>query len=203
MAEPGDAEHLLALHERLLQGDRVAPEELAELLLERLTAEVARQFPHTDIHIVYEGIADALLDYCAKPGGFDTARNVPLDRFLCQAAWRNVANSVRGEKRRKAREEKSVQDTESKIVELHPSVGNHNQNEAQLQQERLVELMETLENPVDRKVFELQMSGERRTEEFAKVMGISHLSVAEQRDEVKRTKDRIAAHFKRKKGPRT
>ena len=203
MAEPGDAECLVALHERLLHGDRVAPEELAELLLERLTAEVARQFPHTDIHIVYEGVADALLDYCAKPGGFDTARNVPLDRFLSQAAWRNVANSVRGEKRRKAREEKSVQDTESKIVELHPSVGNHNQNEAQLQQERLAELMQTLENPVDRKVFELQMSGERRTEEFAKVMGISHLSAAEQRSEVKRTKDRIATHLKRKKGRRT
>ena len=95
-----------------------------------------------------------------------------------------------------------VQDTESKIVELHPSVGNHNQNEAQLQQERLAELMQTLENPMDRKVFELQMSGERRTEEFAKVMGISHLSPAEQRREVKRTKDRIGVHLKRKKGPR-
>ena len=96
-----------------------------------------------------------------------------------------------------------VQDTESKIVELHPSVGNHNQNEAQLQQERLAELMQTLENPLDRKVFELQMSGERRTEEFAKVMGISHLSAAKKRSEVKRTKDRIATHLKRKKGRRT
>lgn len=143
MAEPGDAEPLLALHKRLLHGDRVAPEELAELLLERLTTEVARQFPHTDIHIVYDGVADVLLDYCAKPVGFDTTRSVPLDRYLSQAAWRNVANSVRGEKRRKAREEKSVQDTETKIVELHPSVGNHNQNEEQLQQERLAALMQS------------------------------------------------------------
>ncbi len=202
MAEPGDAEHLFALHERLLHGDRVAPEELAELLLERLTAEIARQFPHTDIHVVYDGVADALLDYCAKPAGFDTTRSVPLDRFLSQAAWRNVANSVRGEKRRKAREEKSVEDTESKIVELHPSMGNHNQNEAQLQQQRLADLIHTLENPMDRKVLELQMGGERRTEEFAKVMGISHLSAAEQRREVKRTKDRIGVHLRRKKGPR-
>jgi DNA-directed RNA polymerase specialized sigma24 family protein len=202
MAEPGDAEHLLALHKRLLQGDRVAPEELAELLLERISAEVARQFPHTDIHLIYDGVADALLNYCAKPVCFDAARGVPLDRYLAQAAWRNVANSVRGEKRRRVREEKWAENSDGKVVELHPSAGNPDQNEAHLQQQRLAELMQTLENPIDRKVFELQMNGERRTEEFAKVLGISHLSAAEQRSQVKRAKDRIGIRLKRKKGPR-
>jgi hypothetical protein len=201
MAKSGDAERLLVIHKRLLDGDRVAPEELAGLLLQQLAQEVARKFPHTDLHIAYDGVTDALLDYCAKPSAFDACRGVPLDRFLAQAAWRNVANLVRGEQRRKVREEKSVGYSGEQNVELHPSVGNSLQN-AEQSQEQQAELMQMLDDPMDKKVFELRLTGERRTAVFAQVMGISHLPLAEQRRTVKKAKDRIDVLLRRKKGTR-
>jgi len=80
-------------------------------------------------------------------------------------------------------------------------VGNYDQNEGQLQQHRLAKVMQILENAVDRKIFELQMSGERKTEAFAKVMAISHLPMEEKRRKVKQAKDRIVAQLKRQKEP--
>jgi DNA-directed RNA polymerase specialized sigma24 family protein len=201
MGEPGDAERLLVIHKRLLDGDRVAPEELAAHLLERLAQEVARKFPHTDVHFAYDGVTDALLDYCAKPAAFNASRGVPLDRFLAQAAWRNVANLVRGEQRRKAREEKSAALAGKEDVELHPSAGNPLQN-AERSQEQQAELVQMLDDPMDKKVFQLRLTGERRTAVFAQVMGISHLPLAEQRRTVKKAKDRIDVLLRRKKGTR-
>ncbi|MBI2928743.1 MAG: hypothetical protein HYY24_24025 [Verrucomicrobia bacterium] len=144
-----------------------------------------------------------MLDYCAKPSSFDHSRSIPLDRFLAQAARRNVSNLLRGEQRRQAREEKWAKSSDEKLVELGSSAGNPMQNEAELQQRRLAELAQALEDPVDKKVFELRTKGERRTSEFARVMGLAHLPEADQRREVKRAKDRIEKLLQRKKGPRT
>src|SRR5439155_13408712 len=101
MAEESDAQILLALHNRLLEGDRVASAELAEMLLPRLISEMERKFPKTDLHLLSDGATDALLDYCARPAAFDAGRCVPLNRFLAKAGWRNIANLLRGEERRK------------------------------------------------------------------------------------------------------
>jgi hypothetical protein len=124
MAESNKAQQLLILHTRLLNGDRIAPEELARLLLSSLSRELARKFPHTDEHLICDGVTDALLEYCARPNNFDTSRGVPLDRFLARAAWRNVANIVRGERRRQAREKKAFFDMPAdEFVELVPLRG--------------------------------------------------------------------------------
>ncbi len=203
MPGPVDTPHVLALHRRLLDGDRVASEELAELLLERLVCEVGRRFPRVDTHLVSDGVTDALLDYCARPSSFDTSRGIPLDRFLVQTARRNVLNLLRGGQRLKAREEKWGESSDEKVVELCPPPGNPMQDEAQLHEQRLAELTQALEDPVDKRVFELRMKGERRTTEFAKVLGLTHLTVAEQRREVKRAKDRIEKALRRRKEPRT
>src|SRR5713226_8040109 len=104
MPEEDDKQVLLALHTRLVEGDRVAPSELADILLPRLIREMQRKFPKTDAHLVSDGVTDALLDYCARPSAFDVGRRVPLDRFLAKACWRNIANLLRSEGRRKGRE---------------------------------------------------------------------------------------------------
>jgi len=203
MPDPDDAQGLLWLHTRLLNGDRVASEELAELLLERLVCEVAGRFRGTDPQLVSDAVTDALLDYCARPSGFDPSQGIPLSRFLAHAARRNVSNLLRGERRRKTREEKWGESLAEKDVELGASVGNPIQNEAQIQQQRLGGLAQALKDPVDKKIFQLRTQGERRTSEFAKVMGVAHLPKAEQRREVKRAKDRIEKLLQRRKAPRT
>jgi hypothetical protein len=198
VAKPTEAEQQLTLHHRLLEGDRAAPAELAELLLNRLARELARGFPYTDKHLIYDGVTDALLEYCARPTNFDDSRGIPLDRFLAQAGWRNIANIVRGEKRRKTREKKSGNDLPAdEVVELDPTAGNFLQEEEIRRQQQVAELLDMMENPVDRRVLELRLAGERRTKEFARVMSISHLAIDRQRREVKRAKDRIDKLLKR------
>jgi DNA-directed RNA polymerase specialized sigma24 family protein len=139
-----------------------------------------------------------LLDLCSRPETFDPSRHVPLDRFIAQAAWRNIRDILRGEKRRKVREEKAEEFSGNNLVELPSPVANSEESVSQREQQQTDELMRTLDNPMDRKILELKLAGVRRTEEFARVLGVNHLSVAEQRQAVKRAKDRIDVHLKRK-----
>ena len=81
-----DSAQLLELHRRLLTGDRTASEEVVRLLHASLTQEVAAQFRQTDQHIIWDGVIDAMLDYCARPQQFDAERGVSLKRFLRLAA---------------------------------------------------------------------------------------------------------------------
>lgn len=201
MPQRSDSAQLLALHRRLCNGDRTASEEIASLLLSPLVQNVSRKFSRTDEHTIWDGVTDAILDYCARPDQFDTTRAVPLDRFLYTAAWRNVANSLRGETRRKAREEKAGHAYAEFAVELDPAAGNLLQEEEieQLHRQQ-VELMSTLSGEKDRQILALRLQGERRTEAFAKILEISHLPMDAQRREVKQAKDRIDKILRRKGG---
>lgn len=204
MAKGNKVEQLLLLHTRLSDGNRIASEELVCLLLDPLSSEIARKFPNTDMQLISDGVTDALLEYCTDPNKFDPSRAVPLDRFLAQAAWRNVANIVRGEQRRKAREIKaSTSAPAEELVELDVAAGNLLQDQERRRQRQARELLQMVENLVDKRILELRLAGERRTEEFARVMNISHLPKEHQRREVKRAKDRIDKFLVRsKKGKR-
>lgn len=201
MAAYPDPTHLLALHRQLLAGNRLASEEVASLLLAPLTQEVSSQFPHTDQALIWEGVADAILDYCARPHQFDEDRGVPLDRFLHMTAWRNVANTIRKEKRQKIREEKAEFLSGTRPVELDSPVGNILQKEKTVQhQQQRAALMNVLHNAQDQQIFALRLQGERRTEAFAKILGITHLPLDAQRRAVKRAKDRIDKTLRRHTG---
>jgi DNA modification methylase len=194
---------VLSCHRRLCAGDRTASDDLAALLLTPLHERISRQFSRADEHLCSQAVADALLDYCAEPQRFDEARGVPLARFLLLASRRNMLNLLRGESRRKAREERAAQMQAESSVELDPVVGNLLQQEenAQLRQ-REEELMRLLPDPKDRQILALRLQGERHTEAFAAVLGISHLSPEEQRRAVKRAKDRIDKIMRRQGGDR-
>lgn len=194
-----DQQGCLELHQRLLAGDRMASEALVHSLLEPINAETRSEYPHTDPHLVREGVTDALLDYAERPAMFDPAKRVPLDRFLAHAAWCNVRDLLRSEKRRKVREEKSTLLFGEELVALPDSAANSEESRVQEARDQTSQLMDLLDNPTDRQVFALQLAGERRTVEFAKVLGLQELPAAEQRKEVKRAKDRIRVQLKRQK----
>lgn len=60
--------------------------------------------------------------------------------------------------------------------------------------------MERLSDPRDQQILALRLQGERRTEAFAEILGISHLPIEAQRREVKRIKDRIDKILRRHGG---
>jgi DNA-directed RNA polymerase specialized sigma24 family protein len=162
---------------------------------------MSRQFPRADEHMLYEAIADALLDYCTRPQHFDEGRRVPLASFLLMACKRNMFNLLRGEARRRAYEEQAAQMSVASTVELDPVVGNLLQQEENAQRhQREGDLMNLLQDPQDRQILALRLQGERRTEAFAAVLGISHLPIEDQRRGVKRAKDRIDKVIRRNGG---
>jgi RNA polymerase sigma-70 factor (ECF subfamily) len=186
-----DSSRLLGLHRRLCAGDRTASEELAELILDPLVDAISCRFPYIDEQTIWDGVVDALLDYCARPHQFDEGRKVPLDRFLRMASRRNVMNLLRGEARRRAREE-TAHSNVSAAVELDPAAGNILQQEETRELQRQQEgMMKRLSDPRDQQILALRLQGERRTEAFADILGISHLPIEAQRRGVKRAKDRI------------
>jgi RNA polymerase sigma-70 factor (ECF subfamily) len=192
---------LLELHGRLLAGDRTASEEVMRLLHALLIQEVSTQFRHTDQHIIWDGVIDAVLDYCARPQQFDAERGVSLKRFLRLAARRNIVNILRGEQRRKVREEVAGHAWAVSSVELDPAAGNLlQQEEATQRQRQQVALTQALQNPNDQQLLALRLQGIRRTEAFAEVLGITHLPIEAQRREVKRAKDRIDKMLRRRTG---
>jgi RNA polymerase sigma-70 factor, ECF subfamily len=89
----------------------------------------------------------------------------------------------------------------SAAVELDPTAGNILQQEEtgalQRQQEGM---MQRLSDPRDRQILALRLQGERRTEAFAEILGLSDLPIEAQRREVKRAKDRIDKILRRHGG---
>jgi DNA-directed RNA polymerase specialized sigma24 family protein len=201
MPEGDDSAQLLEMHRRLLAGDRTASEAVTRLLHASLTQEVSAQFRQTDQHIIWDGVIDAILDYCARPQQFDAERGVSLKRFLRLAARRNVMNRLRGEQRRKVREEAAGHAWAASSVELDPAAGNLLQKEESTQRQRQqTALTNALQNPNDQQLLALRLQGVRRTEAFAEILGITHLPIETQRQEVKRAKDRIDKMLRRRTG---
>lgn len=198
MRDPPDRDALLALHARLLSGDRVASEALARCLLPHLIADVGRAFPRADEQLVADGVTDALLDYAERPAQVDTGRGVPLDRFLAVASRRNVDNLLRGERRRKAREREVGSRKREADVAQDPAAGNTRQEDLEAIAARRAAMDAALASSTDREVLGLILDGVKDTAKFARVMRLSHLPPPEQRKAVRRHKDRITRFLRRK-----
>lgn len=198
MRDPPDHNALLMLHNRLLCGDRLASEELSRLLLPPLLEEIARRFRGVDEQVVSDGVIDAVLDYCSRPAQFDVAREIPLDRFLATAAWRNVGNMLKGERRLKLRERTVGSKKREADVALDPVARNIQQEELQQLDKKQAALFAALEDPKDKEILRLKLDGVRDTADYARVLNITHLPAAKQREEVKRQKDRIIRFLRRK-----
>lgn len=191
-------DELFTLHQRLIAGDRTASEELAPRLLEPLRQRTQRSYPHVNEHVVADGVIDAVLDYCAHPERAKIASGQDIQGLLATAAWRNVANAVRGEKRRRWREDEFVRRSAGADVEDESALGKLvGQEERADQARRIQQLMDLCTSDTDREVLRLRLAGERGTDAFARILGIEHLPPGEQRRGVKRAKDRIDKMIRR------
>jgi RNA polymerase sigma-70 factor (ECF subfamily) len=198
MRDPPDRNALCALHDRLLRGDRQASEELSRLLLVPLVEEIHHRLRATDEQLITDGAVDAVLDYCADPQKFNTGKGVPLDRFLANAAWRNVQNLLTAETRRKQRERKAGSKKREADVALDPVARNIRREELRQLDEKEAAMFAALDDPKDKEILRLKLDGVRDTASFARVLKITHLPIAEQREEVRRHKDRIIRFLRRK-----
>jgi RNA polymerase sigma-70 factor (ECF subfamily) len=113
-----------------------------------------------------------------------------LERFIYRASWRNVADRIDSERRRRHRERRYAQEFQRGVVfpcsEDVPS-----------QAATLTQIAGTVIDEGERSALQLWLRGERRTAPLGAALGLAALSAAEQRREVKRFKDRVVKRILR------
>lgn len=201
-----DAEFGRSIHERLIQGDAVAPKELADHWFEALAHDLGAHFPavaRRDESLIYEAVTQALLSYAERPGIYQPARS-ELRTFLFHAARCDLLNVLERERRRAAHEQ-PLDDVGDRAFHRndHLRGGDDGRSVESMAIDRITaaEYRQTLEtlfpDERDRQLLDLMLAGERRTEQYAAVLGIDHLDRASQQREVKRHKDRIDKRLRR------
>lgn len=186
------------LHKKILVGDVTANSEMAEIVLPILTKRLARIFPAIfDDDLIDTAVTDALLSYIENPAQFQEKKKSLLS-YLLMSARGDLLNTMKPSKL----DENSAQlyeDVEfgdsftEESIEGHVAFANVDvevevENRMSSVHSRINELFPEQK---DREFVVMMMNGVRDTEEFAKVLGIEQLNSSQQRDIVKRHKDRI------------
>lgn len=188
-----------ALYRRLLDGDAVAPSDLADAYYERLLDHLRRK---NSRRISDDLLADAAYEtwrsICKNPAVYDGTRS--LWGYLCMSAQADLRNAIAKQSRR-YRREKLVGD-----VELLPLRGNLRQEstvgaaERDGQIEKVLDLLPSVVAGLTEGEIlcvELLLAGERKTARFAEALGITDRPPKAQKTEVKRVKDKLKQRLKR------
>lgn len=200
---PPPPEQGRALHARLLAGDPVAPADLAEAYLDSLAIWLQRQNPGvTDPHHCTIAAGEAIIALIKAPRSYDPARR-SLEGYLRMSAQGDLLNLLRNERRHSDRR------TSLEAVELSPVAGKYLWD-VEGDPARIVEREDELAvatrptlpglTPQEEQALALMRQGERKTIAYARVLGLDRLPVAEQRQGVKRVKDRLQKRLLRAGG---
>ncbi|HEX2914055.1 MAG TPA: hypothetical protein VH186_24845 [Chloroflexia bacterium] len=194
----------LAFHQRLLENDPVVTVEIAETYLPLLLKHLQRKYPKVDQDLLSDAATEAYFNYTNNPQSFKPELNTGnLLEYLKMSANGDVKNALA----RLKREQRQYIPPDE--VELSLVAGNINIEEEIIGREevtsRLIEFKQRLsgefelitDNELDRKLLALMELKERRTAEYARLLGIEHLSLSEQQKIVKRHKDRLNLRRKR------
>ena len=183
----------LQLHERLLADDPTASAEIADRLFIQVRDDLRRKYPQDGYqYVVNHAATEAFVSYFQRPEQFDPEK-ANLQTYLRISAEGDLKNALRSERNflKKYQTGVELSQFEGKgEVEAEPL--------SMLQGDELrEEIRKLFPEERDWELAELIIDQERRTEPFAEILGIQHLSVDEQRAEVKRHKDRIKQKLRR------
>jgi hypothetical protein len=194
---PDEAQEL-ELHTRLLAGDKVASDEVARAFLLPVVERLRRRFRRLDDEtLVQDAASDAILSYVERPAQYNPKRKRLLG-YLVMSADGDLRNALDSQRRRATREvtTDSVElYLEARNIDWEEAneVGEHDDDAMSVSDIAEVKrkVAEVITDPVDLRLVELMLRGERRTKAFAKVLGIAALDELEQRRIVKQAKDRL------------
>jgi len=188
-----------ALHHALLRSDPTAPARIVEALLEPLLERLRWKWPHADPRDLEQQAADSLLRYFDAPWRYDPKR-ASLLHFLVLDAHGDLINAYNRPRR--------LEEIPHEDVALTAATRNNESDEfsaAQARQEDAAfELLldGAFPDAAERAVVELLRDGVRANAQYAAALGLSHLPVDRQNQEVKRVKDRIKKKLRRMVGGR-
>ena len=204
MADKPSSETQVRLHLRLLAREPDAPADLVHAFLTPLLEALHGAFPDDalpDPNLVDECVMDTLLNFPKHPEKLDPERG-SLWTFLFLDAKRDVLNALDGERRRNEREREGLT-----VVAQDEQIRNEEQEGlafAAIESEETMsylpqgvslvdvraEVDAILSDPTDLGIVSLLTEGVRETGPYAAVLGVTDLSLQEQRRRVKQAKDR-------------
>jgi DNA-directed RNA polymerase specialized sigma24 family protein len=200
-------EQELDLHHRLIEGDPVAPSDLAirylSPLIDALTRANRCSIPD---EFIEEAVHLAIMSLCKKPTRFEPSRNradSPLFAFLQMSAQRDLQNRLKREERHwKARVSlESVEQSPDGGKYLgrddDPSLPLALREETEATAEILASVRAGLSDG-ELRCLDLLMQGERKTSLFAQALGIEHLPTEDQEADVKKVKDKLKKRIERR-----
>jgi RNA polymerase sigma-70 factor (ECF subfamily) len=200
----------LALHQRLLDGDRTASSDLAVAYLDWLAVRLSRANSRIPTDICDTAAEDAILNLIDHPHTYDATRGA-LTAYLWMSASGDLKNLLRAERRHNAH--RAAWD----VVELSPEAGKYLWDEDSDPARILDRREDNMEHQAalaprmaaareglsagEAAALELLRQGERKTAPYAAALGITDLPEAEQRQQVKRVKDKLKKRLERAGGP--
>ena len=193
-----------AFHQRLLANDDpTASAEVSEWLYPLLVRETYARAcgvggPAVDRDMVEEAVGNVLLEYIDAPERYDPDR-APLQRYLVMAAYRDFQNLSAKEARRAGSQRYlSVLYTEQGDEDVMDDQQDIEQIIGRIHAESLWQMLdEHFPDPTERQLVELIVERVRSIQPYAQLLGLTHLSTDEQREEVKRVKDRLKKRLRR------
>jgi hypothetical protein len=194
-----DRKRGLSFHQRLLANDPVVPSELAEEYLPLLLNYLQHRFPNLEPELLSDAATEAYLNYVERPTTFDPARHSLLG-YLQMSASGDVKNALAKQRRHAAKI------IPLDVVALSLSDGNNNIEDQVLARLEIAERIRVwqekqqvaTDTELDRQLLALMQARVRPTHEYTRILGIEHLNLAEQRQIVKRHKDRLRVRLKRR-----
>lgn len=155
-----------------------------------LERKLRRAFPRALEDQITDAVEDAVLEYLADSSGAQSLRRELFGARMYQASWRNLANLLDVERRRRSRE--------TKYAKLIPTAYTpHPEAELPVEQRDATTTLKFAVSDPERAALRLWLGGERRSAPLASALGLSHLAPSAQRQEVKRFKDRLLKRFAR------
>jgi RNA polymerase sigma factor (sigma-70 family) len=201
-----DERRLQALYRRILARDPLASEELFSEVANWLIRSVRRRWHHLDETLVWDAVMDTLLDLWRHPERYRPEMG-SLRSYLVMSAQGDCRNRLKQEERQWPKhvvplsgadsEENGNIPLEARLPD--PAPGPAEQVEDAEEAKGLMRfILERVPfTDQERQVFDLILQRERRVSQFAVVLGVTHLSLAEQQHQVKRCKDRILKRVRR------
>lgn len=192
------------LHARLVDGDRIASEELARVVLPEVVGRLARQWralAGTDA--VHDAAVEVLVVYLRDPQRYDPSRS-NLVSWLYMQAHGDLTNDYRSPRRsfNQRRVAPLRESVESEDFARNLRLVESDTYPSDVERDALDDALTALDHDRDRRLLALLLDGDTSTKAAADALGIGHLPMEEQQIEVKRNKDRIKARIKRHRGSR-
>lgn len=192
------------IYQRLLRNEPDAPSDFIVLLLDPLTKFLHSKYPSlSDPDLATDIVIDSLFKFVQEPTRYNSDKS-SLWSYLCMDVLGDIRNALDKEMRRQRREVPidSVADgrlsrnneLEDLIIDkLVPIMLSEQKDMASVLEQLYAEITE----PIDWQIISLICDGERKTEVYAKALGITHLPQPEQTKIVKKNKDRLRVQLKR------